>query len=411
MFRDVLQTEMKQLIMLGVRAAGDKLENFKRMCTQSQMAYMLTQSILFVAAEKCDGPGKLQLQRLSLELEKHAIQERGEVARQISFLLQDMRQYPTVLSSITFMLKAMPPSTNPADMHKLHKTYSSGAPPPVRFLQREDVLEIFVQGLYHPKKYPPNPKHREKYVYVLAYAVSVPPAESGPPDKSHLPATIAAVTKSAALCNSNHIASGGEGDDLESLTREHPVVAMGVLHWIESHLTDPSFFDQAKHREYMEGYFTLLRAIAEAHRLQWVQVLELVMCCVDIDPAQQSEETTLKSFTSVWRQKLLGILVFLLKCGCVMPVMQRVSRWAVLADTALTRYFAVEVLRHVEGPYSPQFCEAMLMILGQAGDIRPGDEALVQSFFKECKAHKANFSKGALSALKRGRSSRDVARE
>ena len=407
-FREVLETEMMQLISLGGAASGDKLENFKRMCTQSQMAYMLTQSILYVAAERSEGRGKVQLQRLSLELEKHAIQERGEVVRQISFLLQDMRQHPVVLSSITFMLKAVPPATNPADMHKLHKTYSSGAPPPVRFLQREDVLEIFVHGLYNPKKYPPNPKHREKYVYILAYAVSVPQAESGPPDKSHVAATIRAVDKSSAMCNRNHIACSEESDELVSLTREHRVVGMGVLHWIESHLTDPGFFDQAKHRALMAGYFMLLNTIAEAHPLQWGQVLDLVMRCIDIDPAQQSKETTLQSFTSIWRQKLLGILVFLLKAGCVIPVVERISQWAVLADTALTRHFAVEVLRQVEGPYSAQFCEAVLLILGRAGEIGAGDEALVQAFYKECKARKADLGKGALAALKRGRSSRDV---
>lgn len=182
----------------------------------------------------------------------------------------EMRKYPIVVSTLTFMLKADPPTTNPADMHKLHKLYSSGPAPPVRFLQREDVLRLFVQDLYSPAKQIP-PQHRDKYIYLLAYAVSVRHDGTGPPDKSQLEPTKRALDASQAICKNNQV-TAQEAEKQLALLQEHPVIAVGLLHWISVNLADAEFFTGVGYAESTKIYLRLLHCIIECHELQWVKV-------------------------------------------------------------------------------------------------------------------------------------------
>ena len=89
------------------------------------------------------------------------------------------------------------------------------------------------------------------------------------------------------------------------------------------------------------------------------------------------------SFVAEWRHGVLDLLVYLLQCGCVMPVLQHIGVWAISADNALTRYFATEVLRRVEGPYSQEFADSLLGIVAKAGDLSSCDEQVIGEFYGE----------------------------
>jgi negative elongation factor C/D len=54
----------------------------------------------------------------------------------------------------------------------LYKLYSSDDPPPVDLIRNSKFLEMLVNYFFEPTA-KPNPEHKEKYSYLLAYACSV----------------------------------------------------------------------------------------------------------------------------------------------------------------------------------------------------------------------------------------------
>lgn len=55
---------------------------------------------------------------------------------------------------------------------KLYKLYSSEDPPPVDLLRNPKFLDMLINYFFEPSA-KPNPEHKEKYSYLLAYACSV----------------------------------------------------------------------------------------------------------------------------------------------------------------------------------------------------------------------------------------------
>jgi len=265
--------------------------------------------------------------------------------------------------------------------------------PPVRFLQRCDVLELLVNDLYIPAKQIP-PAHRPKYIYLLAVAVSV--NSESQLDEIHLKDATTAITNSQAVCKRN--AAGAQLQTaiakVMPIIEQHPVVGMGIICWINANLADDSFFQSVHYGDSVEVYFQLLRKIMQCHRLQWTAVLKLIMTSLEVDPAANSEETTLKTFAVQWRHKLLDLLVYQMRCGCVIPVMKSVKEWAKMADNALTRYFVSEVLYIVEPPYSNEFAASLISILNCAGDIATAFDTqaypVIKDFLSECAVEHSN---------------------
>ena len=54
-FRGVLESEVLRILQLGIHACDDDLPTFKRMCSQSQMAYTYTQTVLHFGIQLTEG--------------------------------------------------------------------------------------------------------------------------------------------------------------------------------------------------------------------------------------------------------------------------------------------------------------------------------------------------------------------
>jgi len=60
---------------------------------------------------------------------------------------------------------------------------------------------------------------------------------------------------------------------------------------------------------------------------------------------------------------MLNALVYLMECGYVLPVLDRVGSWTKGVDLSLIRHFTTKVLEMVGPPYSFEFVILMLKII------------------------------------------------
>lgn len=63
---------------------------------------------------------------------------------------------------------------------------------------------MLVEVLFNPEKASNTQQHKAKYVWLLAYAVSVHDTESGP-DTSQLDSTVAAIEGAQTVCHKNYL--------------------------------------------------------------------------------------------------------------------------------------------------------------------------------------------------------------
>ena len=135
---------------------------------------------------------------------------------------------------------------------------------------------MLVQAFFKPGS-AINPDHKDKYLHVLAYAVSVhekdPESEQSMEDFHH---TKKAVETAHMICSR---ASGSHAElqvEIPTLFEcmKVPIVSMGVVRWVEHMLTDSTFFEEAA--ESSSLFLVLLDEATSCHNLQHPHILELL---------------------------------------------------------------------------------------------------------------------------------------
>lgn len=135
---------------------------------------------------------------------------------------------------------------NPADVTLLYKMYQAADPPPVELLREPHFLDLLLDALFRPGSRL-NPEHRPKYVYLLAYAGSVYETRRKGVRKAlnrdELRPTQQAVEKVHATCQERR-GSSELVPELAALFQamRFPVVALGVVHWVQHTVSEPSYF-------------------------------------------------------------------------------------------------------------------------------------------------------------------------
>lgn len=122
-----------------------------------------------------------------------------------------------------------------------------------------------------------NPDHKEKYLYVLAYAVSChdKPLESEH-SQQEFQQTKKAVETAHVICSRASVSHAELQVEIPTLFEcmKIPVVSMGVVGWVELMLTDSTFFEEAA--ESSSLFLVLLDEATSCHSLQHPHVLELL---------------------------------------------------------------------------------------------------------------------------------------
>ncbi|KAM4691992.1 negative elongation factor C/D [Rhinophrynus dorsalis] len=176
-----------------------------------------------------------------------------------------------------------------------------------------------------------------------------------------------------------------EGEVMGLWRHPFPVVAMGVLKWVDWTVSEPRYFQLQT--DHTPVHLALLDEISTCHQLLHPQVLQLLIKLFETEHSQLDvmEQMELK-------KTLLDRMVHLLSRGYVLPVVTYIRRCLEKLDTdiSLIRYFVTEVLDVITPPYTSDFVQLFLPILENdsiAGTIKTeGEHDPVTEFIVHCKS-------------------------
>uniref|UniRef100_A0A674P6Z7 Negative elongation factor complex member C/D n=1 Tax=Takifugu rubripes TaxID=31033 RepID=A0A674P6Z7_TAKRU len=349
-FSRVLRTSLATLLDGGEENLEKNLPEFAKMVCHGEHTYLFAQSMMSILAQEEQGGSAVR--RIGQEVQKSA-HERGHDASQITLALGTAAAYPRACQALGAMLSKG--ALNPADITVLFKMFSSMDPPPVELIRVPAFLDLFMQSLFKPGS-KINQDHKHKYIHILAYAASV-------------------------------VETWKKVDEYDcvSLVR-FPVVAMGVLKWVDWTVSEPRYFQlQTDHTPI---HLALLDEICTCHQLLHPQVLHLLIKLFETEHSQLDvmEQMELK-------KTLLDRMVHLLSRGYVLPVVGYIRKCLekLNTDISLIRYFVTEVLDVIAPPYTSDFVQLFLPILENdsiAGTIRTeGEHDPVAEFIAHCKSN------------------------
>jgi len=134
--------------------------------------------------------------------------------------------------------------------------------------------ELLVQAFFRPGS-AINPDHKDKYLHIFAYAVSVH-QDSGQSHMEDFQETKKAIEMAHQICMRASASHAELQVEIPTLFEcmKMPVVSMGVIRWVEHTLTDSTFFAEAA--ESSSLFLVLLDEVTARHNLQHPYVLELL---------------------------------------------------------------------------------------------------------------------------------------
>ncbi|CAJ0574051.1 unnamed protein product, partial [Mesorhabditis spiculigera] len=246
---------------------------------------------------------------------------------------------------------------NPADMTQVYQQYILPHPPPVEAIRDPLFIHMLVDSIFHCDGPRVNVEHREKYIYLLAYASSVSETfRNGRRAQMRVDLDIArvAIERTAAAVE----AADDVAVELPNLLREarFPVVATGLLHYAETLLLadnrmgDPPLW-----------VFVLVDQVAAQHPNLHSTAFALCLKLYEKVSLQPDASEVIME-----RQRILvDRFVHLLSIGFTIPVLQKVNQMFRNSDidASLVRYFTLEVLEIISPPYTKEFCKLFLPLI------------------------------------------------
>ncbi|KAG0362128.1 Negative elongation factor C/D [Podila minutissima] len=332
----------------------DRLPDLVKVCCQSEHTYLFTQVLLFRLMKTDRG---LPLKRISKELESGVLEKfnRPPLVAILRMLLAGASS--NVASAISAILQSRIPS--PGDVMLLHRAYSSDDPPSTYFLRDPDFFEIMLSSIFVPsfKGGVVKQDHKEKYLWLIAYAASVQEEDERITDTSEVQPTY------EALCAlEDTLSKRTAGTDLTPILKnlliaiETPVASMALLYWIQFVIRETS---------YIETYF----------RSHEVPVPLLLI-----------EEMT-------YRKSILDRMIYLIQLNYAMPVLDYIQVRARKMDQSLSMHFVKKVLEMVRGPYSKKFIEGMSQMIEEIVEVikKTDTEPVVRSWLDEVASQPDDF--------------------
>ncbi|CAG0895279.1 unnamed protein product [Cyprideis torosa] len=383
---EVFSRILKTAISNCLQSKGDEgekyLAEFRKLVCHSQHTYIFTMCLLHRLYS--EGKHCKVLKRLEQEISSAASKFNNVAPIVMATIGHQSEGHIRAKQHMSSMLARG--ALNPADITQLHKAYISPDPPPLEILRIPQFLDLLLDALFNPAS-KVNPEHRPKYVYLLAYAAAVPHTtqkRSGQRStnyKEELDSTLQAVEKAQAICSANKPSN----EILVDLTMmfqhlRYPVVAMGVLLWIEILTTEASYFKLAV--DSTPIHLVLLDEMVGLHASLQNRALKLLTKLFETE----LEDFEILAMMEV-KKMLIDRMVHLMTKGCVLPVISYMtSCWrSQNVDVSLIRYFVTEVLEVIAPPYSQEFIESFLPLVDNeeiTGSMRENEEAIGQFLVK-----------------------------
>ncbi|KAM6053288.1 negative elongation factor C/D isoform 1-T1 [Theristicus caerulescens] len=381
-FSRVLRTSLATILDGGEENLEKNLPEFAKMVCHGEHTYLFAQSMMSILAQEEQGGSAVR--RIAQEVQRYA-HEKGHDASQITLALGTAASYPRACQALGAMLSKG--ALNPADITVLFKMFTSMDPPPVELIRVPAFLDLFMQSLFKPGA-KINQDHKHKYIHILAYAASVVEMwkknKRVSINKDELKSTSKAIETVHNLCCNENKGASELVAELSTLYQciRFPVVAMGVLKWVDWTVSEPRYFQLQT--DHTPVHLALLDEISTCHQLLHPQVLQLLVKLFETEHSQLDvmEQLELK-------KTLLDRMVHLLSRGYVLPVVSYIRKCLEKLDTdiSLIRYFVTEVLDVIAPPYTSDFVQLFLPILENesiAGTIKTeGEHDPVTEFIGE----------------------------
>uniref|UniRef100_A0A670I151 Negative elongation factor complex member C/D n=1 Tax=Podarcis muralis TaxID=64176 RepID=A0A670I151_PODMU len=371
-FSRVLRTSLATILDGGEENLEKNLPEFAKMVCHGEHTYLFAQAIMSILSQEEQGGSAVR--RIAQEVQRFA-HEKGHDASQITLALGTAASYPRACQALGAMLSKG--ALNPADITVLHKMFSSMDPPPVELIRVPAFLDLFMLSLFKPGA-KINQDHKHKYIHILAYAASVVETwkknKRVSINKDELKSTTKAIETVHNLCCNENKGASELVAELSTLYQciRFPVVAMGVLKWVDWTVSEPRYFQLQT--DHTPVHLALLDEISTCHQLLHPLVLQLLVKLFETEHSQLDvmEQLELK-------KTLLDRMVHLLSRGYVLPVVGYIRKCLEKLDTdiSLIRYFVTEVLDVIAPPYTSDFVQLFLPILENdsiAGTIKTEGE-------------------------------------
>jgi len=248
-------------------------------------------------------------------------------------------------------------SLNPADISRIYQAYFEPCPPPVELIRDPFFMNMLVDALFTsiPKV---NQEHRPKYIYLLAYATSVSESTRNGirvQSKVELDQTRERLERLLNVLNA--------GDDLLLSLNEllqlirTPILAVGTLHHLQTRIMKEDFLGEPP-----PIFFVLIDQISSHHPNLHSRLFKALCELYD----HQSACGEVAEIVMHRQRSIIDRFVHLLFSGYALAVVEKITKMFKEGriDLSLVRYFGVEVLEIISAPYSTEFIQAMLPIVG-----------------------------------------------
>ncbi|CAF1011756.1 unnamed protein product [Brachionus calyciflorus] len=387
-YSKVLKSSLVTFVKEGIELQDKNLQDIIALTCRGEHTYLYSQMLLNSIFNRnkllCNENGCFIAKRISQEIDL-AAKEKNYNITPYSLALNDTPKYPRVMSGLDSMLTKN--SLNTSDITNLYKLYSSDDPPPVHLIRNSRFLDMLISYFFEPSA-KLNPEHKDKYLYLLAYASSVCEIYNGEERlsiiKNNLDETKILIQTAYTICHENKASSDLLGD-LNELFKclVLPVVAIGVLKWVELIIIDPSYFKL--NTDGSPIHLILLDEIAQLHPLLHSRIFTLLNRLflenfADLDNLVQIQ----------FKKTIIDRMIFLMGKGYVVPILAFLNKCWKDQDTdiSLIRHFVMEVLEMIGPPYSQKLVSLFLPLINNEyinTFLKADERKIVQEFLTYCK--------------------------
>ena len=151
---------------------------------------------------------------------------------------------------------------------------------------------------------------------------------------------------------------GSKWDAEKDASDKMPVVAQGILHWLEAALTSHMNVETATYEKYAHNYIALLDPIIEGFPIQHERVLKIIFDALHVEVDMTSDRRVQIHAAMVDR------LVSIIEKGDPIPVLHIFGKLTRL-NINLCRNFIVELFRLCQPPFSQSFAVTLCNLLAK----------------------------------------------
>lgn len=382
-FSKVLKTSTGKFAQEGIEKQQKNLNEIIGLSLRGEHTYLYSQMLLNSLYEKDKNnaieSGSFIAKRISQEIEL-AAREKSYNVTPYTLAFTNAAAFPKVYSGLDSMLTKN--VLNTSDITNLYKFYSGDEPPPVSLIRNTRFLNMLINYFFELNT-KPNPEHKNKYSYLLAYATSVSEVYDNQNErisinKSELEDTQIAIENAHTICSENKASSDILGD-LSELFKcmLYPVVSIGIIKWIELIILDPSYFKL--NTDDCPIHLILLDEIIQHQKILHDRVLNLLIKLFlnnfpDLDYVFQIQ----------LKKTIIERMINLISRGHVLPTVAFINQCWKEQDTdmSLIRHFVIEVLDMIRPPYSKEFIQLFLPLIDNEAF---NEERSVQDFINYSK--------------------------